>query len=206
MARASCAASARAQLWCLIFVPCVAMRWNPMRPSRHPCSVCRMLRVRARWARLCHGCVQPPAAPLPRPVRAVVRCLTLEPPCSPTQDAESEAQVQGALDAAMAARDRTIIVIAHRLSTVRNADVTVVMDRGQVRAWGWCAAGRGRVGCCGHGPKPFQSGQAPSLVPRHRRHAPRASWSRHCRTARHKAASPPPPSLVASGLWQAGCS
>lgn len=49
------------------------------------------------------------------------------------QDAESEAQVQGALDAAMAARDRTVIVIAHRLSTVRNADVTVVMDKGQVR-------------------------------------------------------------------------
>lgn len=47
-------------------------------------------------------------------------------------DAESEAQVQGALDAAMAARDRTVIVIAHRLSTVRNADVTVVMDKGSV--------------------------------------------------------------------------
>lgn len=47
-------------------------------------------------------------------------------------DADSEAQVQQALDAAMRSRERTVIVIAHRLSTVRNADVTVVMDRGQV--------------------------------------------------------------------------
>lgn len=41
--------------------------------------------------------------------------------------------MQAALDAAMHARDRTVIVIAHRLSTVRNADVTVVMDKGSVR-------------------------------------------------------------------------
>lgn len=41
-------------------------------------------------------------------------------------------QVQAALDAAMQARDRAVIVIAHRLSTVRNADLTVVMDKGKV--------------------------------------------------------------------------
>jgi ATP-binding cassette subfamily C protein CydCD len=45
-------------------------------------------------------------------------------------DAVSEAQVRGALDALM--RDRTTIVIAHRLSTVRSADLLVVLDRGQV--------------------------------------------------------------------------
>ena len=45
-------------------------------------------------------------------------------------DAVSEAQVRGALDALM--RDRTTIVIAHRLSTVRNADLLVVLDRGRV--------------------------------------------------------------------------
>ena len=45
-------------------------------------------------------------------------------------DAVSEAQVRGALDALM--RDRTTIVIAHRLSTVRNADLLVVLDRGHV--------------------------------------------------------------------------
>ena len=45
-------------------------------------------------------------------------------------DAVSEAQVRNALDALM--RDRTTIVIAHRLSTVRNADFLVVLDHGQV--------------------------------------------------------------------------
>lgn len=42
-------------------------------------------------------------------------------------------QVQQALDAAMQAKDRTVVVIAHRLSTVRNADEIVVMDKGKVR-------------------------------------------------------------------------
>jgi ATP-binding cassette, subfamily B, bacterial len=45
-------------------------------------------------------------------------------------DAVSEAQVRGALDALM--RDRTTIVIAHRLSTVRNADLLAVLDRGHL--------------------------------------------------------------------------
>ncbi len=45
-------------------------------------------------------------------------------------DAVSEAQVRQALDALM--RNRTTIVIAHRLSTVRNADLLVVLDRGRV--------------------------------------------------------------------------
>jgi ATP-binding cassette, subfamily B, bacterial len=45
-------------------------------------------------------------------------------------DAVSEAQVRGALDALM--RDRTTIVIAHRLSTVRNADLLAVLDQGRV--------------------------------------------------------------------------
>jgi ATP-binding cassette subfamily C protein CydCD len=49
-------------------------------------------------------------------------------------DAVSEAQVRGALDALM--RDRTTIVIAHRLSTVRNADLLVVLDRGHVAELG----------------------------------------------------------------------
>ncbi len=45
-------------------------------------------------------------------------------------DAVSEAQVRAALDALM--RDRTTIVIAHRLSTVRNADLLAVLDRGHL--------------------------------------------------------------------------
>jgi ATP-binding cassette subfamily C protein CydCD len=45
-------------------------------------------------------------------------------------DAVSEAQVRTALDALM--RDRTTIVIAHRLSTVRDADRLAVLDRGRL--------------------------------------------------------------------------
>jgi ATP-binding cassette subfamily B protein len=45
-------------------------------------------------------------------------------------DAVSETQVRSALDALM--HDRTTIVIAHRLSTVRNADFLIVLDRGHV--------------------------------------------------------------------------
>lgn len=45
-------------------------------------------------------------------------------------DSESEAAVQRALDTAMA--ERTAIVIAHRLSTVRNADQILVVDGGRI--------------------------------------------------------------------------
>ncbi|WP_420606311.1 ABC transporter transmembrane domain-containing protein [Novosphingopyxis sp.] len=45
-------------------------------------------------------------------------------------DAESERLVQDALDRLMA--DRTTIVIAHRLATVRSADRIVVMDEGRI--------------------------------------------------------------------------
>ena len=45
-------------------------------------------------------------------------------------DSESEAAVQRALDEALAGR--TSVVIAHRLSTVRDADLILVMERGRV--------------------------------------------------------------------------
>lgn len=45
-------------------------------------------------------------------------------------DAVNEQAVRGALDALMS--ERTTIVIAHRLSTVRNADLIVVMESGRV--------------------------------------------------------------------------
>jgi ATP-binding cassette subfamily B protein len=45
-------------------------------------------------------------------------------------DSESEAAVQRALDAALA--DRTSLVIAHRLSTVRNADRILVLEAGHI--------------------------------------------------------------------------
>jgi ABC-type multidrug transport system fused ATPase/permease subunit len=53
-------------------------------------------------------------------------------------DAESERLVQDALDRLMA--DRTTIVIAHRLATVRAADRIVVMDQGRVVEEGTHAA------------------------------------------------------------------
>jgi len=49
-------------------------------------------------------------------------------------DAESERLVQDALEKLM--QGRTTLVIAHRLSTVRNADRIVVMDAGQIAAIG----------------------------------------------------------------------
>jgi ATP-binding cassette subfamily B protein len=59
-------------------------------------------------------------------------------------DAESERLVQEALDRLMA--DRTTIVIAHRLATVRAADRIVVMDRGRIVEEGTHAALTSREG------------------------------------------------------------
>eukprot|EP01066_Platyproteum_vivax_P018775 Platyproteum_vivax@DN7597_c0_g2_i3.p1 len=47
-------------------------------------------------------------------------------------DNESERIVQEALDNLMAAKKRTTIVIAHRLTTIKNADKIVVVDEGKV--------------------------------------------------------------------------
>ena len=49
-------------------------------------------------------------------------------------DSESEKQVQKALNGLM--RGRTTLVIAHRLSTVRNADIIYVLDAGRVAEQG----------------------------------------------------------------------
>jgi subfamily B ATP-binding cassette protein MsbA len=45
-------------------------------------------------------------------------------------DTESEKHIQAALDQAM--RGRTTLVIAHRLTTVENADVILVMEQGKI--------------------------------------------------------------------------
>ncbi len=45
-------------------------------------------------------------------------------------DSESEHLVQEAIDRAM--RNRTVCVVAHRLSTVRNADRVVVLEKGVI--------------------------------------------------------------------------
>ena len=45
-------------------------------------------------------------------------------------DVETEARVKEAIDTV--SRNRTTIIIAHRLSTVRNADLVLFMDRGHI--------------------------------------------------------------------------
>ena len=61
-------------------------------------------------------------------------------------DAESERMVQAALESAM--KDRTTLVIAHRLATVQRADRIVVMEAGQIVETGTpCRAGGVAAGC-----------------------------------------------------------
>jgi ATP-binding cassette subfamily B protein len=45
-------------------------------------------------------------------------------------DAKTEMLIQKALENLM--KDRTTFIITHRLSTVRNADLIVMMERGQI--------------------------------------------------------------------------
>ena len=64
--------------------------------------------------------------------RAILRdapILLLDEPTS-ALDAESESLIRGALD--RLARGRTTLVIAHRLATVLDSDLIVVMDRGRI--------------------------------------------------------------------------
>ncbi|CAL5035263.1 unnamed protein product [Urochloa decumbens] len=64
--------------------------------------------------------------------RAIIRdprILLLDEPTS-ALDAESEAVVQQSIDRLSAGR--TVVIIAHRLTTVRNADTIAVLDRGAV--------------------------------------------------------------------------
>ena len=67
---------------------------------------------------------------------AIARLLLKAPPivvldeATAHLDSESEVAVQRALDMAM--QGRTSVVIAHRLSTVRNADLIIVVDQGRI--------------------------------------------------------------------------
>ena len=47
-------------------------------------------------------------------------------------DSESEHHVQKALDGLTKQREKTILVIAHRLSTVKGADEILVIDKGEI--------------------------------------------------------------------------
>lgn len=67
---------------------------------------------------------------------SIARALLKNPPimildeATSALDSESEILVQGAIENLM--RDRTTFVIAHRLSTVRNADKVIVIDEGKI--------------------------------------------------------------------------
>ena len=67
---------------------------------------------------------------------AIARLLLKAPPivvldeATAHLDSESEAAVQRALDTAM--QGRTSMVIAHRLSTVRNAELILVVEKGRI--------------------------------------------------------------------------
>ncbi len=71
---------------------------------------------------------------------AIARALLKNPPlllldeATSALDAESERMVQAALDAALQRHDRqrTTLVIAHRLATVQNADRIVVLEQGRI--------------------------------------------------------------------------
>ena len=67
---------------------------------------------------------------------AIARTLLLDPPIlilddsTSSVDVETEYQIQQAL--AEVVKGRTVFVIAHRLSTVRNADLILVLDEGEI--------------------------------------------------------------------------
>jgi subfamily B ATP-binding cassette protein MsbA len=71
---------------------------------------------------------------------AIARALLKDPPilildeATSSLDSESEREVQQALDQLI--QGRTTLVIAHRLSTVRNADRIIVMEDGRIREIG----------------------------------------------------------------------
>ena len=71
-----------------------------------------------------------------RQLLSIARAAVADPPvmildeATSSIDTRTEALVQRGMDALM--KDRTVFVIAHRLSTVRNSDVIMVLDHGRI--------------------------------------------------------------------------
>ena len=72
----------------------------------------------------------------PKNLLAIARAAVADPPvmildeATSSIDTRTEAIVQRGMDALM--KGRTVFVIAHRLSTVKNADVIIVLDHGRI--------------------------------------------------------------------------
>ena len=73
---------------------------------------------------------------------AIARALLVDPrllildDSTSAVDAETEAAIQETLDRLMREKHRTVFVIAQRVSTVRDADLILVLDGGTVGAMG----------------------------------------------------------------------
>ena len=103
-------------------------RRRPM--QRRSCANCRKGSTPI-WAKAARACLAASVSGSRLRVRCSARrrILLLDEATS-ALDAESERLVQDALDHLM--QDRTTIVIAHRLATVRSADRIIVMDQGRI--------------------------------------------------------------------------
>ena len=71
-----------------------------------------------------------------RQLIAIARCAIADPPvmildeATSSIDSRTEEMVQKGMDAIM--KGRTVFVIAHRLSTVKNSDVIMVLENGRI--------------------------------------------------------------------------
>ncbi len=76
---------------------------------------------------------RPPPRPPPRPAGAHPPVMVLDEATS-SIDTRTERHIEKGMDALM--EDRTVFVIAHRLSTVRNSNCIVVIEHGEIQEKG----------------------------------------------------------------------